>query len=252
MRNFKIEVEYDGTNYFGWQLQNGGSSKTIQGTIEKAIRKVISKEKPRLTASGRTDSGVHAQAQIANFKTRSKIESKQLQNALNTLLPKDIRIRQIQEVDINFHARFDAKSKLYSYTIINDKIDSAFLHPYTTLIKYNLDIRMMKKASKILLGRHDFRSFQAADKKDRHSVRKIKRLDIKKENKLITVYIEANGFLYKMVRNIVGTLIDVGRGRISPEDVKTILKAKDRSFAGVCAPAKGLKLLKVYYANNER
>ena len=246
MRNIKIAVEYDGTGYCGWQVQNRSSAKSIQETIEKALRKIL-QEKIKVIGSGRTDSGVHALAQAANFKTVSELDCKNIHKALNSSLPRDIRITQLKDTHPQFHARFSAKTKVYRYSIVNDSFASPFLYRYCHLVKYPLDLGKMRRGAKSLLGRHNFRSFQAVDKRDRHSVRTIKRLEIRKKGGLICLDIEANGFLYRMARNMIGTLIEVGRGRINPEDIKAILRAKDRCYAGPCAPAKGLCLIEVKY-----
>ncbi len=246
MRNIKITVEYDGTGYCGWQIQNRSSAKSIQETIEKALRKIL-QEKIKVVGSGRTDSGVHALAQAANFKTHSKLDCKNIHKALNSSLPRDIRITQLEDTHLQFHARFSAKAKLYRYSIVNGSFASPFLYRYSHLVKYPLDLGKMRRAAKSLLGRHNFRSFQAVDKRDRHSVRTIKRLEIRKKGSLICLNIEANGFLYRMARNMIGTLLEVGRGRLKPEDIKVILKAKNRRYAGPCAPAKGLCLIEVKY-----
>ncbi|MGD0336519.1 MAG: tRNA pseudouridine(38-40) synthase TruA [Candidatus Omnitrophota bacterium] len=246
MRNLRLEIEYDGTNYCGWQVQNNSRKKSIQGTIEKSLRKIL-REKIRLIVSGRTDAGVHALAQVANFRTHSEIASGQLQRALNGNLPADIRIRKIKEVDPDFHSRFQAKSKTYRYSILNQPYSPVFLRHTAYLYSYPLDIGLMRKEARILLGRHDFRSFQAADKKERSSVRSIKSIRVGKKGQLIYFDMEADGFLYNMVRNIAGTLIEIGRGRFPSGYMKKVLSQKDRRLAGQTAPAKGLCLIKVKF-----
>ncbi len=256
MRNIKIAVEYDGTNYAGWQIQKRQftvdslqlteKKKTIQQTIEEALGKIL-QEKIRVIGSGRTDSGVHAQGQAANFKTKSELACKNIQRALNSILPRDIRITQARQVSADFHARFSAQSKLYRYTIVNDSFASPRLYKYAYLVKYPLDLGKMRGAAKLLVGRHDFRSFQAMDKKHKPSVRTIKRLIIRKAKNMIHLDIEAEGFLYKMARNITGTLIEIGKKRLKPGDISEILRRKNRIYAGPCAPAKGLSLVKVSY-----
>ena len=246
MRNIKLTIEYEGTNYSGWQIQNRRSIKSIQETIEKALHKIL-QEKIRVIAQGRTDAGVHALGQVANFKTKSKLGCQNIQKALNSILLEDIRIKQVREANPDFHARFSAQSKLYRYTIVNDSFISPFMLRTSELVKYPLDVKKMRQARKYLLGRHNFRSFQATDKRERHSVRTIKRLGIHRNKRFIYIDIEANGFLYRMVRNIVGTLIEIGRGRLKPQDIKGILRAKNRVYAGPCAPAKGLCLMDVIY-----
>ena len=266
MRNIKLTIEYDGTNYAGWQIQNSRQAsvfnrqrKTIQEVIEKTLQKIL-QGKIRLIASGRTDAGVHAQAQVANFKTNSKILLGKLQKALNALLPEDIAITKDVEVSPDFHARFAVKSKIYRYTILNRRWRSALLKDKVYFYPYPLNINLMRKASRCLLGRHDFKSFCASGSDTKNTVRTIKRLTVRKlpcqlsavscqpkDFSLIVIDIEANGFLYNMVRNIVGTLIEVGRGKFQKGTVKKILLAKNRKLAGPTAPAKGLLLVRVKY-----
>ncbi|NQS99499.1 MAG: tRNA pseudouridine(38-40) synthase TruA [Candidatus Omnitrophica bacterium] len=246
MRNIKVTVEYDGTNYAGWQVQN--NQLTIQAAIEKALARIL-QQKVRVIGSGRTDSGVHALGQVANFKTKSRLKCENIQRALNRALPADIRIKDILDAQEVFHARFSAKSKLYRYTIVNHSFHPPHLRYYSYLVKYPLKLGKIRSAAQHLVGRHDLRSFQAVDKRLRPSVRTIKRLDVRRKENLIYLDIEADGFLYRMVRNIVGTLIEVGRGRLKPQDIKTILRAKNRAYAGPCAPAKGLCLVEVTYKN---
>ena len=244
MRNIKLTIRYDGTHYSGWQSQKNGLA--IQDVIEKAISKITGQHS-HLTGSGRTDAGVHALTQIANFKTRSKIPLKNLQMALNTDLPKDIVIYHVEEAGPKFDAQRSAKSKLYRYIIMNNNFLDPFLRRYAAKCFYELDIRLMKKAAKLLVGRHDFKSFQAVDGTERNSVRTVKQITIEKELDLIYIDIEANGFLYNMVRNIVGTLVEVGRGKFTVESVKEILRKKDRRCSGPTMPAKGLRLVQVNY-----
>ena len=251
MKNIKIEIEYDGTNYNGWQIQQRRpdsirTEKTIQGVIERVLSGILLEE-IKISGSGRTDSGVHAVGQIANFKTKSKMPMAVMQRALNSLLPKDIVIVDIEEAGLNFHARFDALSKIYRYQILNRAYSTAFDRLYQLHVPYKLDAKLMAREARVLIGRKDFKSFQAADKKERNSIRNIKRLSVRKDGTLINIDIEANGFLYNMVRNIVGTLIEAGRGKFAPGSMRKILLARDRTKAGPTAPAKGLSLMRVKY-----
>jgi tRNA pseudouridine38-40 synthase len=268
MRNLKLEIEYEGTNYCGWQIQKSHhvttspsqKPRSIQETIERTLQRIL-QEKVRLIASGRTDAGVHALAQVANFKTNSKIPSDKLQVALNGLLPDDITIRQIREKDLNFHSRFAAKSKIYRYTILNRSYPSAILRNFVYFYPYPLDIRLMRQEAYCLLGKHNFAAFCASASNVKNTIRTIKKISIKKipfklnnpvteESKnafLIIIDIEADGFLYNMVRNIVGTLIEIGRGRFPPDSLKKILASGNRKLAGQTVPACGLCLLKVKY-----
>ncbi|MFH1853720.1 MAG: tRNA pseudouridine(38-40) synthase TruA [Candidatus Omnitrophota bacterium] len=248
MRNIRLTIEYDGTRFLGWQAQsNTKKLKTVQGEIEKAASRLFGR-KARLKGAGRTDSGVHAEAQAANFKIDSNLPLYNITKGLNSYLPSDIAIISAEDVPLDFHSRFDAREKLYRYTIVNRKVRSPLLMRYAAMCSYDLDIGAMKKAAGYLIGKKDFKSFKAADKKESNSIRHIKRLDIiTKQSSIIEIYIQADGFLYNMVRNIAGTLIDVGRGRIRPEAVKDILKKRHRPAAGQTAPAKGLCLVKVFY-----
>jgi len=244
MPNICLTIAYDGTRYAGWQIQK--NARTIQEEIEKALKKIL-KEKVRLIATGRTDSGVHARAQVANFKTKKKIPRSSLQAALNSNLPKDISILKIKNVHSKFHSQYDAKSKIYRYTILNGRIDDPFLKNYYYKFPHKLNVPLMKKEAKVLPGRHDFKSFQAKSALSpiKNTVRTIKRINIKKDKHFIYIDIEANGFLHNMVRNIVGTLIEIGRGYFPEGSMKKILSSKDRKKAGPTAPAKGLRLEKV-------
>lgn len=244
MRNIVLIIEYDGTNYSGWQIQK--NAKSIQAALEAALKR-ITDEKVKLISCGRTDSGVHAISHIANFETKSKIALVRLQQGLNSILPRDIVIKAAEEAPLNFNSRYDAKSKVYRYTILNCSYPAALYRDYFYYVPYRLKLSTMKREAKFLLGRHDFKSFQAADKKERSSIRTIKKLTIKRMGDFIEMDIEADGFLYNMVRNIVGTLIEIGRGRFKPGSMKKILRAKDRDLAGPTAPAKGLCLVEVRY-----
>ena len=244
MRNIKLTIQYDGTRYSGWQFQK--NAKSIQEIIQLAVKKITG-EKACLIGSGRTDAGVHAKAQIANFRTHSTIPLKNLQMALNSALPKDIVISGIEEVAFRFNAQHDAKSKLYCYTTVNNDFVDPFIRRFAAKCFYKLDVNSMKRAAKFLIGRRDFKSFQKKDKKEKDAIRKIKNIKVEKNKDIVYIYIEADGFLYNMARNIVGTLVDVGRGKISVKTVKYILSKKDIRFSGPTMPAKGLCLIKVRY-----
>ncbi|MFC1624494.1 tRNA pseudouridine(38-40) synthase TruA [Candidatus Omnitrophota bacterium] len=255
VRNICLTIEYDGTRFCGWQRQSrrtpglkGANErfKTVQEEIEKALEKLF-RCKIRLIGAGRTDSGVHAEGQVANFKVSSILPLRNIKRGLNSYLPKDIAVLSVRDASPSFHSRFNAKEKLYRYTIVNRDARSPLLKRYAAFISYDLDIKAMRKAARYFIGKKDFKSFQASDKKKKNSVRDLSKLDIVTKVPLIEIYIQANGFLYNMVRNIVGTLIDVGRGRVAPEAVKKILSKKHRPAAGGTAPAKGLSLVKVFY-----
>ena len=244
MRNILFKVEYDGTDYAGWQSQK--NAKNIQDTIEAALKRIVGR-KVRLISCGRTDAGVHALSQFVNFKTEAKIPLFKLKRGLNSILPRDIAIKEVREVPPKFNSRFDAKSKLYRYTIMNGSSRSAIFGNFSVYIPYKLDVTLMKKEAKVLIGKHDFKSFQAADRVKRSSIRAIKKLSIKKKGEAIIIDVEADGFLYNMVRNIAGTLINIGRDKLPVGSMARILKAKNRKFAGQTAPAKGLCLVEVKY-----
>lgn len=243
-RNIRLTIEYDGTKFFGWQKQ--AAKRTVQEEIQKAAERLFRK-KIRLIGAGRTDSGVHAEAQTANFKIDTDLPLENVRNGLNRYLPKDIAVVSAQDARPDFHARFHARGKIYRYTIVNRKARSPLKARQAGFLPYKLDIKAMRKAAGHFIGKKDFRSFQARDKKERHSVRAIKKIDIFKKVSLIEIYIQADGFLYKMARNIVGTLIEVGKGKISPGEVRYILSKKCRRDAGPTAPAKGLCLVEVLY-----
>jgi len=258
MRNIKLTIEYEGTNYGGWQKQRvkkgNGSINTIQETIEQVLERVL-REKVNLIGSGRTDSGVHALGQVANFKTSSPLGLKSLQNALNSLLPRDIMVREVEEVEEGFNACYWAKSKVYCYTILNEEFLSPFLARYTYFYPYPLNLRLMDREARCLLGKNDLRSFCASGSGAKTTIRTIKSISVQKldtppypffpKSRLVVIRIEADGFLYKMVRNIAGTLIEISRGKI--KGMEEVLKAKDRRKAGPTIPAHGLCLLKVNY-----
>lgn len=245
MRNIKLTIQYDGTRYAGWQFQK--NARSIQEVIQNAI-KDITGEKVSLIGSGRTDAGVHAEAQVANFRTSAfGIPLKNLQMALNSALAEDIVISNIEEVLSRFNAQHDARSKLYRYTIVNNDFVNPFMRRYAAKCFYRIDIGLMKRAAKILAGRHDFTSFQTVDGEDKDATRTIEYIKFVKSKDMVYIYIKADGFLYNMARSIVGTLIEAGRGKITVDYVKEILKKKDRRYAGPTMPAKGLCLVSVGY-----
>lgn len=246
MRNIKLIIEYDGTNYCGWQVQENGPS--IQGSIEKALLAITS-EKIKINGSGRTDAGVHARGQVANFTTSSKVPQEKFAYALNSLLPKDIVIKDSREVPLDFHARYSSVGKKYSYLIYNSKFPSALLRNYAYHIGYceRLDIGRIEKAAESFIGTYDFSGFMSTGSKVSDTVRTINELSIEKERELICIKYKGSGFLYNMVRIITGTLLYAGIGKINPEDIKDIILSKDRERAGITVPACGLYLEEVYY-----
>lgn len=250
MRNIKLTIEYDGKNYAGWQCQKSKNPKskikTVQETMDRAIQRIL-QDKIRIIGSGRTDAGVHAQAQIANFKTDSSMPLEKLQKALNAVLPDDIAITKVKEAGLDFHSRFSAKSKAYRYTILNRASRPALLKDTVYFLPYPLNLKLMQKEAKALLGRHNFQSFQAHNRKGKDSIRTIKNLKISRNRDFIYIDIEADGFLYNMVRNIAGTLIEIGRGKFPEGSLRNILESRNRRLAGPTVPARGLSLIKVNY-----
>jgi tRNA pseudouridine38-40 synthase len=245
MRNIKLLIEYDGTNYQGWQVQPKGP--TIQGTLEEKL-KLLTGEPIQLFGSGRTDSGVHALAQVAHFKTQSQMDIGSMQRALNSLLPPDIVIQKIEEVDEGFHARRHSKSKVYEYRILNRNLRSAFHRGYVWHIPQRLNLMEMRKATKSLIGEHDFSAFRTVGSSTRTTVRRVTRAEWKRgRDGLIRFEIEANGFLKQMVRSIIGTLVEIGKGKMNAMEFRKILDSKDRKKAGPTAPAQGLFLKEVKY-----
>jgi tRNA pseudouridine38-40 synthase len=256
LKNIKLTISYDGSDYSGWQRQK--DKKTIQGIIEEAIRKITGETDLKLYGSGRTDAGVHAIGQVANFKTRSNIPIDRWPLILNNLLPRDIRIKFAKKVDNDFHARYDAKSKVYKYYIMNKLTKSklftakdTFLSRYCYYVNDSLDIEKMKKTAQYLIGNHDFSALsclnQNKNKLPKDRVRNIKHITIVKRGKLVSFTIEADAFLYKMARIIVGTLIDFSRNKREPEEIREILKNRDNQKSGNVVPANGLYLVKIKY-----
>ncbi|MBM4271970.1 MAG: tRNA pseudouridine(38-40) synthase TruA [Deltaproteobacteria bacterium] len=244
-RNIRIVVEYDGTYYHGWQRQS--DKPTIQQILEESIC-TITRETVRVIGSGRTDAGVHAMNQVANFVTHTAINEENLLKGINSFLPKDIVIKELAEVSESFHSQYDVKSKVYLYQIYNGPVRPSLYRNYAWYIHGLLDIQTMQSAASLFLGTHDFSSFCAADCNLINHVRTITDIDITQNSRgMLRIVIEANGFLRHMVRNIVGTLVYVGKGKFSPSDVNHIIEVKDRRQAGITAPAHGLFLKEVKY-----
>lgn len=245
IRTIKLVIEYDGTHYLGWQIQPKGP--TVQGAIEEKLGRLTG-ELVHLVGSGRTDAGAHALGQVAHFKTRNSLEVGSIQRALNSLLPCDIVIQKVEEVEDDFNARKSSKSKIYEYRILNRDIRSAFQYGYAWHIPQKLNLEEMRKATERLIGDHDFSSFRSAGSPTRTAIRKVIRAEWKRgQDGFLLFEIEASGFLKQMVRAIVGTLIEVGRGKIGFEEFQRILESKDRKKAGPTAPAHGLFLKEVKY-----
>ena len=244
MKRIKLTIAYDGTNYCGWQIQPNGI--TIEEILNKALSKMTGEEILVIGAS-RTDSGVHAMGNVAVFDTDTTIPAEKIAVALNQRLPDDIVITKSEEVPLDFHPRYCNCSKTYEYHIINTRIPIPTKRLTNYFVSYVLDIDKMRQAASYLVGEHDFVSFCNVRTDVENTVRTITALDIITNGNEITIRITGNGFLYNMVRIIVGTLIRVGRGFYEPEKVKEILEAKDRKAAGVTAPAHGLMLVEIEY-----
>ena len=247
MRNIKLTIEYDGKDFNGWQKQP--NKLNIQGTIEQAI-KSITGEDVELNASGRTDAGVHALGQVANFKTNSQIPIEKFAIAINSRLKKSIVIKKAEEVDERFHSRLNCKRKTYRYIINNSPYGTAIYRYLETHIPQKLNVEKMKKAVKYFIGEHDFKAFKASGTSSKSSIRTIYKAEVLKiPNNRIYIELTGNGFLYNMVRIIAGTLVDVGTGKIKPEDIEKIIESKDRTNAGKTLPPQGLYLVCVNYNN---
>lgn len=244
MRNIKLIIEYDGKSFNGWQKQP--NKLNIQGEIEKAIGEITGEEID-LIASGRTDAGVHSLGQTANFKTNSNIPIEKFPIAINSKVKKSIVIKSAEEVDERFHSRYSVKSKMYRYTINNSEYGSAIYRDMEYHFPYNLNIEKMQEAAKYFEGEHDFKAFKASGTSSKSSIRTIYKAEVKKNEDRIYIELTGNGFLYNMVRIISGTLVDVGTGKIEPEEIKDIIESKERIRAGKTLPAKGLCLVKVNY-----
>lgn len=249
MKNIKMIIQYDGTRYCGWQKQNqkGSTVTTIQGKIENVLSKMTG-EKINVIGCGRTDTGVHAENYIANFFTESQLTTDEMEEYLKEYLPEDIVIKQLKVVSGRFHARYNVKAKTYVYKINNEKWNNVFNKDFVNHIESQLNIEEMKEASKYLIGTHDFKSFTGLKaKNEKSTVRTINYINISKDNGLIEIEVNGNGFLLNMVRIIAGTLIEVGEGKIKAESVEAILMEKDREKAGHKALAKGLTLKELEY-----
>lgn len=248
MRTFKLTLSYDGTNYFGWQDQP--DRPTVQGALEKALRG-ITQEAIRVAGSGRTDAGVHALGQAVSFRTCTRLSAAELMKALNATLPEDMAVRELVEAADDFHAIRSAVRKRYRYRLHDGPIADVFSRRYVWHYGHRLDERTMHEAGQALVGTHDFASFQSQGTQRESTIRTIYDLSVRRgegtESDLVTVEVEANGFLYNMMRAIVGTLVKVGGGRKPPDWPREVLAARDRRVAGPTAPPEGLCLLRVEY-----
>ncbi|MBO0423156.1 tRNA pseudouridine(38-40) synthase TruA [Enterococcus plantarum] len=245
MRNIKLTIEYDGTRYQGWQ-RLGDSDKTIQGKIENILTQ-MTRTRIEIIGSGRTDAGTHARGQIANFKTDSKMVLSEMIDFLNRYLPQDIVVKKAEEVPERFHARYNAKGKQYSYYVWNNTIPSAFERNYSFHYSEELNFELMNEACRKLTGTHDFIGFSSLKKTKKSTTRTIDELSIQKEGNLIHFTFVGNGFLHKMVRILMGTILEIGFGTMKLEVIDEVFESKIRSEAGMTVPAQGLFLDEVYY-----
>jgi tRNA pseudouridine38-40 synthase len=246
VRNFKLVLSYDGSDFQGWQTQPG--YRTVQETLEGAIRTLTGETRLRVFASGRTDAGVHAVGQVAHFLSDMHVPFSKLLNALNAHLPEDLVIHSVEEVPEAFDSNRDAVRKLYRYVIQNHPTPNPLMRRYCCLYKLPLDAQAMARAAEVLKGCHDFRSFETEWPNRKSSIRTITHLSVNRVGEYIWIDVEADGFLYNMVRTIAGTLINVGRGFWPERRVAEILECGDRKQAGPTAPAQGLFLMRVTYA----
>ncbi len=255
MKKIRLLLEYDGTTYHGWQVQK--DAVTVQGILQEKVLKVTG-EQTNVVGASRTDAGVHAFGQIATFRTASHLDAGTIKKALNAVLPQDIRIIASEEINDAFHPRDDALRKRYFYMIVNQRVSSAFLFRYTWIVPQVLEMRFMEEASNVLIGKHDFSAFMGTGSDIKDTVRELYSLDVKKldgvifmgvylKGNFIRITTESSGFLRHMVRNIVGTLVEIGRGRIPAGRMKEILESRDRKHAGQTAPANGLFLERIDY-----
>jgi len=244
MKNYRITVQYDGTKYNGWQRQ-GNTKNTIQERFENVLSRMCGRD-VEIFASGRTDAGVHAFEQSANFKCETPLSCGEIKEYLNSYLPEDILVTSISEADERFHSRLNAISKTYEYTIATEKPD-VFIRKYVYRTDKKPDIEKMSKAAELLVGTHDFKGFSSLGKTKKSTVRTVNYINIEEDGKLIRIRINGNGFLYNMVRIISGTLLGIGCGELEESIINEIFEEKVRERAGMTLPASGLRLIKVYY-----
>ena len=244
MRTFKLTLAYDGTRYAGWQVQRNHA--TIQGTLERVLAQVL-REHVCIVGSGRTDAGVHALAQVAHLSTRSPIPCERLHQALNHLLPPEIVVTRLEEAPAGFHARFGARRKRYRYVIVNGPVVLPHERRYVHQVRSPLNVSLMRREARVLVGRHDMRAFHQRSRPVRDAHRTIFAVRIRRHEDHLTIDLEADGFLHTMVRGIVGTLIEIGRGHQRPGTMARILATRDRRLVGPTAPARGLWLVGVRY-----
>lgn len=238
-------LQYEGTRYQGWQRQET-SDNTIQGRLESLLSRMCG-EKIEVQGSGRTDAGVHAERQTANFHTACALGTDEMMAYINRYLPEDIAVVELDEVSGRFHSRLNARGKCYCYRVINSAVPDVFWRRYAIRVPEPLDVEAMRRAAKSLLGEHDFRAFTSAKKSRKSTVRRIDEIRIEKEGALLSFTFRGNGFLFHMIRILMGTLLEVGAGVRAPESIPELIASGNRELAGPLVPAKGLTLLDVYY-----
>lgn len=246
MRNIKMVIAYDGTQYHGFQVQNKTGLRTIQDELEKAIQKLTG-EHVNVYGSGRTDAGVHAWGQVVNFVSNTRIPEEKIPYAMNSCLPRDIVVRDAKDVSADFHARFFAKKKTYCYSIYNARHFSPFYRYYSVHVPAKLDLEQMVRGAQYFIGEHDFTAYCAKNTAVTDHVRTIYNFKIEKEQEQFRFIVTGNGFLYNMVRIMTGTLLEVGENKRTPEEISVILKSKERKEAGMTLPPQGLCLWSVQY-----
>jgi len=244
MRKIKITVAYEGTRFHGWQRQ--AALRTVQGELERAVCAVTGRHCV-VHGAGRTDSGVHALAQVAHFSTASKLEPERLRAAINAHLGRDVAVTNAEEVPEDFHARKSARLKVYRYDLFVSPVRPVLERNFVYHVRSELSVARMRRAAKVLIGRHDFRAFADAQAEVGHHLRTVTDVTIGRKGPLLSITVSGEGFLWKMVRSIAGTLVAVGRGKLAPEDVRGILESRRRELAGETLPAKGLTLVRVEY-----
>lgn len=249
MRNIKLIIEYDGTDYSGWQVQPNGL--TVQQVLEEALARMLG-ERAILHGSGRTDAGVHARGMVACFKTDKTLPLRAFREGLNTMLPNDIAVRDACEVPLCFHPRFDAVAKHYRYTMLLDDLRSPLYRHTAWRLKGRLDLEAMRAACRLFVGEHDFAAFRGSGCAAKTTVRRIYGMELNRDGRLLHLDVRGSGFLKNMVRIITGTLIEVGQGKFALEDVARLLKGGDRRELGMTVPPQGLCLMEVFYPGEDR
>lgn len=246
MRNIKLTIEYDGRRYLGWQ-RLGDSDKTIQGKIEGVLKQILEEDEIEIIGSGRTDAGAHARGQVANFKTENEMSLAKMTELLNRYLPRDIIAKKVEEVPDRFHARYNAKAKKYSYYVWDNMIPSAFEGFHSFYYPEDLDMEKMQQACQKLIGTHDFIGFSSLKKSKKSTFRTIDEISIDREGDLLHFTFVGEGFLYNMVRIMMGTILEIGAGKLPLSAIDEVFAKKVRADAGMTVPAQGLFLDEVYY-----